>query len=819
VAVTRPFADATSRVQVGVAVRQEFVPHPTSTLPGAGVATSVAVRVGECSEQVVVPVPLLVHALLGPVRPWSDTVPAPPLTSTRASKSKRAPTTYAGLPDVRNGTVRVQVVAVPAAEHPSVHPWNPPGSWGVAVKVTVEPSGATAEHWKFAGTPVHVSSRPALSANAVATLPDPVQFRLRFTSSGSETRTVPPAAGAVKLHDVLDEVQSPDHAPAKLGMERLESASVTGAPVAYTASQVPEIAPVTGAIVQSMRSSVDWTRPPPVKPAAGRTLTVPMSAKLTGTLTPAPVAAKVQGPETGTFAQGPPHGRRDAGGRLQGERHVRARVDEALARRRALVGRERAEGGPVEAHRPRARAADADRSAAPAGRRKRTPTLVAVRTTIVQRGPAVPAQAPPHEPKVLLASGPASSTSVAPTCTSPSQAPVALAPAIVHAMGGCDGPPDTPPPPVVLASPVTVTRTAPGTNVAPTDPSAVSVSVHPGDAALAAQAPLHVPNCDPVAGAADTDTGRPTSTDSVQLCAPAPAASAQLCPAADTVPAPAPLSDTVSATCRRVNVAPTSRTRSGVTVHVPVPLHAPVHPAKVLFASGVAVSVIGAPALAVAAQTPVLASLRRTHEIGPPLTVPSPVPPTPTVTGCGRAKRALTPPVVGPTVMVHVAAVVPSHAPPQPRKASGAVAPAVKVTLVPSANVAEHVPLGSGPKRQAIPPGTLPTSPEPSPPLETDTPRSGTKVARAVRAWSAVSVQRSAAPAAAHASPHPPNADPACRTACSVTGASPGKAKLHAPCATPPVMRQSIPAGVESTVPFPAPAAATVITDARGTTV
>jgi hypothetical protein len=93
-------------------------------------------------------------------------------------------------------------------------------------------------------------------------------------------RAVPPAAGTVKVQLGVVEAQSPDHAPTKVSIVMLVRASDTEVPAGYTTSHVPEVAPVTGAIVQSMRWSVDWTRPPPVKPATGRTLTVPVSAKL-----------------------------------------------------------------------------------------------------------------------------------------------------------------------------------------------------------------------------------------------------------------------------------------------------------------------------------------------------------------------------------------------------------------------------------------------------------------------------------------------------------------------------------------------------------
>jgi hypothetical protein len=62
-----------------------------------------------------------------------------------------------------------------------------------------------------------------------------------------------------------------------------------------------------------------------------------------------------------------------------------------------------------------------------------------------------------------------------------------------------------------------------------------------------------------------------------------------------TVPDPVPAFVTVSVYWSFVNVALTLLAASIVTLHVPVPEHAPVHPANVDIASGVAVSVTTVP--------------------------------------------------------------------------------------------------------------------------------------------------------------------------------------------------------------------------------
>ena len=61
--------------------------------------------------------------------------------------------------------------------------------------------------------------------------------------------------------------------------------------------------------------------------------------------------------------------------------------------------------------------------------------------------------------------------------------------------------------------------------------------------------------------------------------------------ALDTEPGPLPARVTVSGCGLPVNVAVTARACVIVTVHVPLPVHAPDQPVNVVFAPGVAVSV------------------------------------------------------------------------------------------------------------------------------------------------------------------------------------------------------------------------------------
>jgi hypothetical protein len=90
-------------------------------------------------------------------------------------------------------------------------------------------------------------------------------------------------------------------------------------------------------------------------------------------------------------------------------------------------------------------------------------------------------------------------------------------------------------------------------------------------------------------------------------------------------PEPAPEVDVVSMNVGSPKVAVTERASSIVTVHVPVPVHAPDHPAKVLLPVGVAVSVTDGAGLALKGYDFVHVRPQE-MPLGDDVTVPVPVP-------------------------------------------------------------------------------------------------------------------------------------------------------------------------------------------------
>src|SRR5215472_426898 len=135
----------------------------------------------------------------------------------------------------------------------------------------------------------------------------------------------------------------------------------------------------------------------------------------------------------------------------------------------------------------------------------------------------------------------------------------------------------TPPVTVVLgAGDVIETDTAERLNVAVTVVFAFASTVH---VPVPAQAPVHPPKADPLAGAAVSVTAAPLGNEAEQV---AP----QLMPAGAlvTVPPPVPVFFAVRVyveTVAGVNVAVTPVDALTLTVQAPVPAHAPPHPAKV----------------------------------------------------------------------------------------------------------------------------------------------------------------------------------------------------------------------------------------------
>jgi hypothetical protein len=121
-----------------------------------------------------------------------------------------------------------------------------------------------------------------------------------------------------------------------------------------------------------------------------------------------------------------------------------------------------------------------------------------------------------------------------------------------------------------------------------------------------------------------------------------------------------------------------------VTVHVPVPVHAPDQPAKVEVPLGLAVKVTTVPVAKLAAQVaPQLMPAR--DEV----TVPSPEPALLTVRSYGIHVKLAVTDLAASTVTVQDPA--PAHAPGQPAKVEVPSGAAARVTAVPVTKSAEQV--------------------------------------------------------------------------------------------------------------------------------
>jgi hypothetical protein len=178
----------------------------------------------------------------------------------------------------------------------------------------------------------------------------------------------------------------------------------------------------------------------------------------------------------------------------------------------------------------------------------------------------------------------------------------------------------------------------------------------------------------------------------------------QIIPAGEevTAPPPRPFSVTVKLYWIRVNVAVTAWTALIVTVHVPVPVQAPLQPVKVELASGIAVSVTPIPAVNNA-----LHVAPQVIPAGEDVTVPPPVPPLVTLTLYWiRVKVAVT---VWAALIVTLQLPVPLHTPFQPPKVEAPSDATLRVTTVPLSNDALQV------DPQVIPAGEEVTIPPPVP--------------------------------------------------------------------------------------------------------
>src|SRR6267143_1378643 len=227
-----------------------------------------------------------------------------------------------------------------------------------------------------------------------------------------------------------------------------------------------------------------------------------------------------------------------------------------------------------------------------------------------------------------------------------------------------------------------------------------------------------------------------------------------------------------------------------VTVHVPVPVQAPLQPVKVEPAAGAAVRVTTVPVVKEVEQV-------APQEIptGALVTVPVPAPDLVTVSAKDDCMKVAVTEVAAVIVAVQVPMPV-QPPPPQPVKVEPAAGAAVKVTAAPLANAAEHV------VPQATPVGALVMVPVPAPVFVTVSVKDcSAKVAVTACAALIVTLQ---VPVPVQPPPlQPVKVEPAAGAAVKVTEAPLVKAAEH-------VVPQATPVGELVIVPVPAPVFVTV---------
>jgi len=296
-------------------------------------------------------------------------------------------------------------------------------------------------------------------------------------------------------------------------------------------------------------------------------------------------------------------------------------------------------------------------------------------------------------------------------------------------------------------------------------------------------APLHPAKREFGSAAAVSVTWVPALNPALQVCPQSIPAGLLV-----TVPAPVPERVTVN-TGSRVNVADADSFPFIFTVHVPVPLHAPLHPAKREFGSAAAVSVTWDPAL-----NPALQVCPQSIPGGLLVIVPVPVPESVTVnTGtCVNVAETDWFPFI---VTEHVP--VPLQAPLHPAKKELASGVALRVTCVPLLKPALQV------WPQLTPDGLLAIVPPPVP--ETLTVNTGEEVNVAVTDLFAFrTIEQSPVPVQSPA--QPVKVEPESGVAVSVTAAPDSKLALQV---FAPAL-QLIPPSLLVTVPVPFPVVFTV---------
>jgi len=322
--------------------------------------------------------------------------------------------------------------------------------------------------------------------------------------------------------------------------------------------------------------------------------------------------------------------------------------------------------------------------------------------------------------------------------------------------------------------------------VAVTWPFAVSVKVH--EAPVPIQAPCQLAKVEFVPAEAVRVILVPDGKVALQTVP-------QLIPAGLllTVPVPLPASVTVNVGDRAVNVAVTERLLAMVTLHVAVPLHAPLHPPKTEPPAGAAVRVTSVPDAKLALHT-----CPQLIPAGLLLTVPDPVPASVTLNvGDGELKVAVTV-RLWVTVTLHV--VAPLQAPDQPAKTEEPVGVAVRVTSVPGGKLALQV------FPQLMPAGLLLTVPVPVPARVSVSTGAGLNVALTEVFPVSVNLQD---PVPLQAPPHPTNDELAFAVAESATDVFGWKSAAQ-------FLSHLIPAGLLVMVPAPLPLIFTASCTAEG---
>ena len=261
-------------------------------------------------------------------------------------------------------------------------------------------------------------------------------------------------------------------------------------------------------------------------------------------------------------------------------------------------------------------------------------------------------------------------------------------------------------------------------------------------------------------------------------------------PAGLLVTVPVPVPDLLTASANMVTdvlkVAVTDLAALMVTEQVPVPVQAPLHPAKVEPDAPAALRVTTEPLLKLAAQVP-----GQLMPAGLLLTEPAPVPAKLTVNGKVAVLNVAVTDWAAFIVTLH--APVPMQAPVQPAKVDPEPAAAVSVTTVPLLKLLAHVP------GQLIPAGLLVTEPVPVPArLAVNAKVTAFVLKVAVTAFAALMVTEQA-PVPVQPPLHPAKVEPEAAAAVSVTTVPLLKEALQVP-------GQLIPAGLLVTVPAPVPA-------------